>query len=139
MEHNENLKTNLDGLNAIPKSERSMSSFDYSMVFWSSTIVVQIMVVGLYLLAPIGKLNFIQVIAVGLASSIILSFCMTFNGLPGIKYGIPFIIQARPGFGLKGAKIIAFIRSIPAIAWNGIGCWIGAMSLNAVTQQLIGW
>lgn len=129
----------LDGLNAIPMSYREMSPLDYAMVFWSSTIVVQIMVVGQYLLAPLGKLNFIQVIVVGIISSILLSLAMDYNGRPGIKYGIPFIIQARAGFGNKGAKIIAFIRSIPAIAWNGIGCWIGGQSLEVVTKQLFGF
>jgi len=138
MEDNKNTKIDLDGINAIPMSHRTMSGMDYAMVFWSSTIIVQIMVIGLYILHPIGQLNFLQVIMVGLISSIILSFCMTYNGLPGIKYGIPFIVQARAGFGNNGARVIAFIRSIPAIAWNGIGCWIGAESLKVVTNQLFG-
>lgn len=136
-ENNPNI--DLDSLNPIPMSHRTMSPLNYAMVFWSSTIIVQIMVIGQYLLVPIGQLNFLQVIAVGIVSSVILSFCMTYNGIPGIKYGIPFIVQARAGFGTKGAKIIAFIRSIPAIAWNGIGCWIGAMSLEVVTKQLFGF
>ncbi len=139
MENTNQPKVDLDGINPVPISHRTMSPMDYAMVFWSSTIVVQIMVVGQYLLVPIGKLNFLQVIGVGIVSSIILSFCMTYNGIPGMKYGIPFIIQARPGFGVKGAKVIAFIRSVPAICWNGIGCWIGAMSLDAVTQQIFGF
>lgn len=139
MENENRATVDLDGINPVPISHRTMSPMDYAMVFWSSTIVVQIMVVGQYLLIPIGKLNFLQVIVVGIVSSIILSFCMTFNGIPGMRYGIPFIIQARTGFGIKGARIIAFVRSIPGICWNGIGCWIGAMSLDAVTQQLFGF
>lgn len=139
MTNDNKVTVDLDSINPVPISHRTMSPMDYSMVFWSSTIVVQIMVIGQYLLAPIGALNFLQVIVVGIVSSCILSFCMTFNGIPGIKYGIPFIIQARPGFGVNGARIIAFIRSVPGICWNGIGCWIGAMSLNAVTQQLFGF
>ena len=74
MEDNKNTKIDLDGINAIPMSHRTMSGMDYAMVFWSSTIIVQIMVIGLYILHPIGQLNFLQVIMVGLISSIILSF-----------------------------------------------------------------
>ena len=139
MSNENNNKVDLDGLNPIGMKDRTMTPLNYAMVFWSSSIIVQIMVIGLYLLAPIGQLNFLQVITVGIVSSVILSFCMTYNGLPGIKYGIPFIIQARASFGTKGARIVAFVRSVPAIAWNGIGTWIGAMSLEVVTNQLFGF
>lgn len=129
----------LDGLNPIPNSKRPMGPISYAMVFWSSTIIVQIMVIGLYLLPPSGKLNFMQVIVVGIISSIIVSTFMTLNGDAGMRYGIPFIIQGRSSFGIKGTRIVAFIRSIPAICWNGIGTWIGAMSMVVVTKHLFGF
>lgn len=129
----------MDGINPIPLSHREMPPMDYAMVFWSSTIIVQIMVIGLYLLVPIGRLNFLQVLGVGIVSGVIVSFFASLNGDAGMRYGIPFIIQARSGFGIKGARIIAVLRSIPAIAWNGIGCWIGGIAINSVTQQLFGF
>lgn len=132
-------EVDLDGLNPIPVGKRPMGPMSYAMVFWSSTIIVQIMVIGQYLMPPFGKLNFLQVIAVGLISGIIVSLFMTLNGDAGMRYGIPFIIQGRSGFGIKGTRIMAFIRSIPAVCWNGIGTWIGAMSMDVVTRHLFGF
>ncbi len=126
----------LDGLNPIPLSHRSMKPIDYSMVFWSSTIIVQIMVIGLYLMPPAGPLNFTQVLVVGVLSALICATFMMLNGDAGMRYGVPFVVQGRTGFGTKGTKIIALIRSIPAICWNGIGTWIGAQSLDVVTKQI---
>lgn len=137
--HKEAPAVNMDGINPIPLSHREMSPMDYAMVFWSSTIIVQIMVIGLYLLNPIGQLNFLQVLGVGVVSSCIVSFFASLNGDAGMRYGIPFIIQARSGFGVKGARIVAILRSVPAIAWNGIGCWIGGMAIQSVTQQMFGF
>lgn len=128
----------IDALQPIPFKYRTMSPMDYAMVFWSSGIIVQIMVIGLYLLPPAGNLNFIQVIAVGLLSAIIVATFIAINGDMGIRHGIPFVMQGRSGFGINGARFVAIIRSIPAIAWNGIGTWIGALSLEVVTKQLFG-
>ena len=128
----------LDALNPIPMDHRHMSPLNYSMVFWSSTIIVQIMVIGLYLMPPAGVLNFQQTLVVGLISGTICATFIMLNGDAGIRYGVPFVIQGRSGFGTKGARIVAFIRSIPAICWNGIGTWIGALSMREVTMQLFG-
>lgn len=109
------------------------------MIFWSSTIIVQIMVIGLYLLPPAGRLNPTQVITVGLISGIIVAIFMALQGDAGMRYGVPFIIQGRTGFGIKGTRVVAIIRSIPAIAWNGIGTWIGAMAIDTVTNHIFGF
>jgi len=132
-------KADINGLNPIPFNQRGVSPLNYSMIFWSSTIIVQIMVIGLYLLPPAGRLNPVQVISVGLISAFIVSIFMTLQGDAGMRYGIPFIIQGRSGFGIKGTRFVAIIRSIPAVAWNGIGTWIGAMAINTVTNQLFGF
>ena len=137
--HHDAPPVDMDGINPIPLSHREMKPTDYSMVFWSSTIIVQIMVIGLYLLYPMGQLNFLQVLGVGIVSSCIISLFASLNGDAGMRYGIPFIVQARSGFGIKGARIVAAFRSVPAIIWNGIGCWIGGMAIESVTQQMFGF
>ena len=117
-----------------------MSSVSYAMVFWSSTIIVQVMVIGLYLMpAGGGVLNFVQTLAVGIISALIICFAMTLNGDAGAKYGIPYQIQARASFGTRGNAITGIIRSVPAICWNGVCTWIGATALEVVTTQLFGW
>lgn len=131
-------KVDQDGLNAIPINQRQMSPMSYAMVFWSSTIIVQIMVIGLFLMPPSGTLNFQQTLMVGVVSGLICATFIMLNGDAGMRYGIPFIIQGRSGFGTNGTRIVGVIRSIPAICWNGIGTWIGAQSMNVVTHQIFG-
>lgn len=113
-------RVDLEGLNPVPFTHRTMTPFSYATVMWSSTIIVQIMVIGLYQMAPIGKLNFLQVMIAGIVSAVIVSLMMALNGEAGMKYGIPFVMQVRAAYGTKGAKVVGFIRSIPAICWNGM-------------------
>ncbi len=130
----------LDGLNPIPASHRTVSVMNYAMMFWSSTIIVQIMVIGLYLMpAGGGVLNFVQTLVVGILSALIITIVMTLNGDAGARYGVPYVMQARLSFGTQGSKIVGFIRSVPAICWNGVCTWIGALALRTVTQQIFGW
>ncbi|WP_107852590.1 cytosine permease [Oceanimonas marisflavi] len=128
-----------DGILPVAQDKRPMTQSSYALVFWSSGIIVQIMVIGQYLLYPTGSLNFIQVLAAGIVASIGVALLMTFQGHAGMKYGIPFIVQGRTSFGTKGTKFVAILRCIPAIAWNGIGTWIGALALEQVTNTLFGF
>ncbi|MEW9673642.1 NCS1 family transporter [Ammoniphilus sp. 3BR4] len=129
-------KVDLDALNPIPEKDRPMGPVSYMMVMWSSAIIVQVMVIGTFLLK--NGLNLAQTIWVGIVSAILVSIFMTLNGTAGIKYGIPFAIQARSSFGYKGAKLPHVLRTIPAIAWYGIGTWIGAISINTVMTIIFG-
>lgn len=131
--------TSRDGLQPVAEAQRPMTQGSYALVFWSSGIIVQIMVIGLYLLHPVGGLNFIQVIAAGVVASLLVALLMTLQGHAGMRYGIPFIVQGRTAFGTQGTKIVAILRCIPAIAWNGIGTWIGALALEQVTHSLFGF
>jgi NCS1 family nucleobase:cation symporter-1 len=128
-----------DSIQPLAVEHRVMTPASYAFVFWSSGIIVQIMVIGLYLLHPVGPLNFVQVLAVGVVASVLVASFMTLQGHAGAKYGIPFVIQGRTAFGVQGARIVAVIRCIPAVAWNGIGSWIGALALDQVTSTIFGW
>jgi NCS1 family nucleobase:cation symporter-1 len=131
-----NASASRDSLEPVSEAQRPMTQGSYALVFWSSGIIVQIMVIGLYLLHPVGALNFVQVIVAGVVASILVALLMTLQGHAGMRYGIPFIVQGRTAFGTQGTKIVAILRCIPAIAWNGIGTWIGALALEQVTVSL---
>lgn len=122
----------LDGLNPISESERPMGPISYMLVMWSSVIIVQIMVIGTFLLQD--GLNLYQTMTVGLVSGVIISLFATLNGTPGLKYGIPFAVQVRSSFGYRGAVFPHVIRAIPAIAWYGIGSWIGALAIDSIMR-----
>ena len=132
-------QVDLNGLNPIPYSLRTMSPMSYSTVLWSSYICVQILTIGLYLMPPTGVLNLSQVMVGAVISGIIAAAMTAINGDAGARYGIPFVVQARISFGTKGAKVVGFLRSIPAICWNGICTWYGADALNVVCQTIFGF
>jgi len=129
----------VNGLQPLPFDRRAMSPVKFVTTMWSGTIVIQTMVVGQFLLYPTGSLNFSQVIVAGVVSALLCCLFMALIGQPGMKYGIPFIVQCRSSFGFKGAKIVGFLRSTPAVIWNGIGAWLGARALEEVTLGLFGF
>ena len=61
------------------------------------------------------------------------------NGEAGKQYGIPYLIQTRSSFGMRGSKIVEILRALPAIAWYGIGTWIAALSLDGILTTLTGF
>lgn len=128
-----------EALRPTTSNARIFSTTGYYLLWWSSLIAVQAFVVGQGLLPPIGKLNIYQALVVMIASSIIIASMFSINGDAGVKYGIPFTIHARAGFGLYGTKIVTFMRIIPAIVWYGVGSWIAALSANGIIETLTGF
>jgi nucleobase:cation symporter-1, NCS1 family len=60
------------------------------------------------------------------------------NSHPGTKYGIPFPVFARAGYGVFGANIPAIMRAIVACGWFGINTWIGGQALQTFFKSLWG-
>ncbi|MEH6560683.1 MAG: cytosine permease, partial [Marinobacter sp.] len=102
MDNTNNTSASRDSLQPVAEAQRPMTQSSYALVFWSSGIIVQIMVIGLYLLHPVGALNFVQVIVAGVVASILVALLMTLQGHAGMRYGIPFIVQGRTAFGTQG-------------------------------------
>lgn len=129
----------VDSLEPTPGTGRIFSGGSYVLMWWSSLIVIQAFVLGQGLLPPIGKLNLFQGLLIMVASAVIIAVMFSLNGQAGLKFGIPYSIQARAGFGLRGAKIVEFFRIIPAIIWYGVGTWIAAMSFDGILKTLTGF
>jgi NCS1 family nucleobase:cation symporter-1 len=128
-----------EGLEPIASGDRSMGLSHYVPVWWSSMIVVQSFAVAFFAIYPQGALNLVQaIIAVG-ASAVVVAIFFILNGFPGYEEGIPFSVQTRSSFGTRGAKLPNFLRIIPAIAWLGIGNWIGALGINVITTTIWGF
>ena len=137
MSNNENAK--LEELGAISDENRSIPPWSYIALWWSSLIVVQAFAIGFFGVYPQGKLNVTQAFVALIGSAVVLALLFTWNSFPGYKRGIPFAVQARASFGVRGAKITTVLRALPAFAWYGIGNWIGALAINAITQRLWGF
>ena len=68
----------------------------------------------------------------------IIALFLSLNGQGGMKYGIPFCIQARASFGVHGSKLPQLFRIVPAIAWYGVGTWIAALSMDGILRTVLG-
>lgn len=131
--------TDSEGLEPIPRTQRSMGLAHYVPVWWSSLIVVQAFAVAFFAVYPQGSLNLLQAtLATALGAAIVTVFFIL-NGFPGYEEGIPFVAQTRSAFGVKGSIIPNYLRIIPAIAWFGIGNWIGALAIETITTTLWGF
>lgn len=128
-----------ESLNPIPNDKRMFGLSTYIMMWISSMVVIQIFMVGQSFLPPVGSLNLFQAGVVTVISAFFLWIVFVLNSKPGLKYGIPFIVQARSAFGYNGARIASLIRVLPAVFWYGIGSWIGASATNYITDLIWGY
>jgi NCS1 family nucleobase:cation symporter-1 len=127
-----------DGLLPVAEDQRVFGPTSYVLMWWASLIVIQIFVLGANMMPPAGGLNLFQAVVVMLVAAVLVVAFFCINGTPGLKQGVPFAVQCRSAFGTRGAKVPAVLRILPAIAWYGIGSWIGALSVNAVASTIFG-
>lgn len=116
-----------EDMDPVSSDNRTMNLFQYVPLWWAAVIVVQSMAVAFFAIYPQGELNLLQVIVASLIGSMILGMFFFLNGFPGFEEGIPFAVQTRSAFGIRGAIIPNYLRAIPAIVYLGIGNWIGAL------------
>ena len=139
MSNNNISLANPDSLKTIAGENRVFSGTSYVLMWWSSLIVIQAFVLGQGFLPPIGRMNLVQAFLVLCIAGAMFVVMFSLNGQAGLKFGIPYAIQARGGFGVRGSKIVEFLRIVPAIIWYGIGTWIGALSFDAILSTLTGF
>jgi nucleobase:cation symporter-1, NCS1 family len=128
-----------ESLNPVSNQNRLFSLTTYIALWISSMVVIQIFMVGQSFLPPAGGLNLLQAGVVTVGSALLIGFLFIVNSRPGVKYGIPFIVQARSPFGYNGARIASLIRVVPAVFWYGIGSWIGAAATDYITDTIWGY
>ena len=90
------------------------------------------------IVAGVATLNIFQTILAALAAIAIISTVFALNDRPGYKEGIPYVVQLRMSFGIKGTVISSLLRGIPAIVWYGIQSWIGGTALNEIAKIVTG-
>lgn len=123
----------------LPQEERILNNKSYLLAWIGGCVFIGYFMMGASLVPPVGKLNLFQAIVCISVSALIVSVCFNLNGQAGHKYGIPFVVQARHSFGMKGAKLPSIIRAIPAICWFGVQSWVGALALNGISEKLLGF
>jgi len=131
--------TNSDSIAPTPPTGRVFSTLSYILMWWSALTVIQIFALGQGLLPPIGHLNITQAFMVMVVAGLVFVIMLSLNGRAGLDYGIPFSIQTRTPFGVRGSAIVEFLRALPAIIWYGIGSWIAALAIDGILKTATGF
>ncbi|RGY99835.1 NCS1 family transporter [Clostridium sp. AM58-1XD] len=119
-----------------PSDTRVMDPVSYTFAWIGGNISVAIFMVGASLVPPAGSLNLVQAFLALLIGLTLTAIVLTINGAPGHKYGIPYVVQARPVFGTIGLKLPALLRGIPALVWFGVQSWVGASAVNVISARM---
>ncbi len=119
-----------------PQQTRIMGSWSYLFAWLGGCVSIGTFTIGSGL---VGTLNLLQtVVAIAIGCTVI-GIALMINGQAGHRYGIPFMVQARPAFGFAGTRLPALVRSVPALVWFGFQSWIGAGALNLVSETMFGF
>ena len=125
----------------IPKTEkdRTVGPLDYMFMWIGDGVNLGNMTLGASLVvAGIATMNMFQTFAAAIIAIGIISSIFAFNDRLGYRTGIPYVVQLRMSFGMKGSVISSLLRGIPAIIWYGFQSWIGGTALNEIAKVITG-
>ncbi|RDU38216.1 allantoin permease [Neobacillus piezotolerans] len=118
---------------------RTVSARDYIFMWIGDGVNLGNMTLGAsVVVAGVATLNIFQTIVAALIAIAIISTVFALNDRLGYKEGIPYVVQLRMSFGIKGTVISSLLRGIPAIVWYGIQSWIGGTALNEIARIVTG-
>ncbi|ALC88928.1 allantoin permease [Bacillus sp. FJAT-18017] len=120
-----------------PKTDkdRTVSAKDYIFMWIGDGVNLGNMTLGAsVIVAGVATLNIFQTILAAIIAIGIISTIFALNDRPGYKEGIPYVVQLRMSFGIKGTVISSLLRGVPAIVWYGIQSWIGGTALNEIAK-----
>ncbi|MBU2702485.1 NCS1 family nucleobase:cation symporter-1 [Sporomusaceae bacterium BoRhaA] len=125
----------------IPKmpEDRTVGPINYMFMWLGDGVNLGNMTLGSSLIvAGIATLNIFQTFAAAIIAIGIISTVFALNDRLGYKTGIPYVVQLRMSFGLKGCVVSSLLRGIPAIVWYGFQSWIGGTALNEIVKIVSG-
>lgn len=136
----------IDNISGIDKSlnpksaeTRTLGPLSYMSMWIGDGVNMGNMTLGASLVvAGSATLNIYQTFAAALIAISIISLVFILNDRLGYSTGIPYVVQLRMSFGLKGAVISSLLRGIPALVWYGFQSWIGGTALNQIAKIVTG-
>lgn len=124
-----------ESLNPKTKESRTVGPISYMFMWIGDGVNLGNMTLGASLVvAGIATLNIFQTFAAAILAIGIISAVFALNDRLGYRTGIPYVVQLRMSFGLKGSIISSLLRGIPAIVWYGFQSWIGGTALNEIVK-----
>lgn len=125
----------------MPRTEagRTVGPIAYVFMWIGDGVNLGNMTLGASLVvAGIATMNIYQTFIAGLIAIGIISGIFALNDRLGYRTGIPYVVQLRMSFGIKGSVISSLMRGIPAIVWYGFQSWIGGTALNEILKVFSG-
>ncbi len=119
-----------------PVKERILDNWSYLFAWLGGCVSIGTFTLGS---SMTHELNIIQALVAMFIGATVVAVGLVFNGKFSHKYGVPYTIQLRSAFGIKGSKLPGFIRGVPAIIWFGFQSWVGASAINMVSYSLFGY
>ncbi len=117
------------------KTDRTVGPWAYIAMWIGDGVNLGNMTLGASLIvAGLATLNIFQTFAAAIIAIGIISIVFTLNDRLGYKTGIPYVVQLRMSFGIKGSVVSSLLRGIPAIVWYGFQSWIGGTALNEIAK-----
>lgn len=128
-----------ESLNPKTDESRTVGPIPYMFMWIGDGVNLGNMTLGASLVvAGIATLNIFQTFAAAIIAIGIISTVFALNDRLGYRTGIPYVVQLRMSFGVKGSIISSLLRGIPAIVWYGFQSWIGGTALNEIAKILTG-
>lgn len=115
--------------------DRSVGKIPYMFMWVGDGVNMGNMTLGAsVVVAGVATLNIFQTMVAALIAILIISVVFALNDRMGYKEGVPYVIQLRMSFGMKGTIISSLLRGVPAIIWYGVQSWIGGTALNEIMK-----
>ncbi|MEJ8305498.1 NCS1 family transporter [Saccharibacillus sacchari] len=128
-----------DSLKPKRDGERTVGPIAYMFMWIGDGVNLGNMTLGASLIAVgVATLNAFQTFVAAILAIGIISVIFALNDRFGYRTGIPYVVQLRMSFGIKGSVISSFLRGIPAIVWYGFQSWVGGTALNEIVKVLSG-
>lgn len=130
----ENAKDDVSLLPTKPEA-RNVGPLDYMFMWIGDGVNLGNMTLGSSIIvAGIATLNMMQTFVAAIIAIGIISTIFALNDRVGYRTGIPYVVQLRMSFGVKGSVVSSLLRGIPAIVWYGFQSWIGATAINEIAK-----
>jgi len=128
-----------ESLNPKNEAGRNVGPIPYMFMWIGDGVNLGNMTLGASLVvAGVATLNLFQTFAAAIIAIGIISTVFALNDRLGYRTGIPYVVQLRMSFGLKGSVVSSLLRGIPAIVWYGFQSWIGGTALNEMVKIITG-
>ncbi|MCQ4085651.1 NCS1 family transporter [Saccharibacillus sp. JS10] len=128
-----------ESLRPKPDQDRNVGPIAYMFMWIGDGVNLGNMTLGASLIAVgVATLNAFQTFVAAILAIGIISVVFALNDRFGYRTGIPYVVQLRMSFGIKGSIISSFLRGVPAIVWYGFQSWVGGTALNEIAKVLSG-